>query len=272
MLISSVFSILFATVCVIAMVSGILVLQNNRKSAVNKSYFTLMVAITVWAAGLAVATVAPDKTLSEIWRRFSAIGWGSAYAITLHFIILLTDIRIRRRKKLITVLLYVPALIMILAFALPMGINQHPYQLQLSKYGWVNVPRNDVWDMIFYAYYLSYTILGLFFLVKWGKKSNDKVSRQQARSITFAIFSSLLIGTITDIILSSTLEVFPQVAPIIMLIPIIAMYHSLKNNGVLTAEPVLKKMNYLSIVISVSLYLIISFFQARMAPGQDSQG
>jgi uncharacterized RDD family membrane protein YckC len=40
------------------MVMGILVLLHNRKASANKTFFALIIAIVIWSAGLALATVA----------------------------------------------------------------------------------------------------------------------------------------------------------------------------------------------------------------------
>lgn len=87
---SSFLLVLFISACVISLAIGILVLQYNRKAPVNKTFFTLIVAINIWSIGLAFGMIAPDITSSLFWRRFASFGWGTAYAIILHFILIVT--------------------------------------------------------------------------------------------------------------------------------------------------------------------------------------
>jgi bacteriorhodopsin len=93
MLLSSLFSILFVSVCVVMLACGILVLQKNHQAPANRGFFALIMALNFWSAGLALATNAPDAATCEMWRRFSALGWGTAYAVLLHFILIITGSR-----------------------------------------------------------------------------------------------------------------------------------------------------------------------------------
>jgi hypothetical protein len=87
---SSFFLVLFISVCVISMAIGILVLQYNSKALVNKIFFALIVAVNIWSIGLAFGMIAPDIISCLSWRRFASFGWGTAYAIILHFILVVT--------------------------------------------------------------------------------------------------------------------------------------------------------------------------------------
>jgi hypothetical protein len=119
---SSFFLILFISVCFIAMVIGLLVLFNNRKSPANKIFFALSLAINIWSLGLAFATVAPNAVIFEYWRRFSAIGWGTAYAFILHFILIITGYHALLKKWWFRLCLYLPVVLCLFAFAIPSGI------------------------------------------------------------------------------------------------------------------------------------------------------
>jgi bacteriorhodopsin len=55
------FSILFFSVCVVSMVSGVLVLLNNPKAPGNRCFFAMIIAINFWSAGLALANIAPGR-------------------------------------------------------------------------------------------------------------------------------------------------------------------------------------------------------------------
>lgn len=263
MIIPSLFSILFFSVSIVSLVSGLFVLQDNYKIHINRCFFALTVAVSIWSAGFAMATSAADVATCEIWRRFSAIGWGSAYAIILHFILIMTGKKIWLNRWWSYVLLYLPAAVTILAFAVPSGINSVPFHLHLTELGWVNIAKNNIWDWIFYIYYAAYIFTGLALVLLWGKRATDNKIRKQAYIIFFSFISALVLGSITDIVLSSTVINLPQMAPIVMLIPITAVYHTIKKYGFIISEPIEKKSSFTRIVVCVILYVVLAFFLIR---------
>lgn len=253
-----VFSILFFTSCIISLVSGILVLQNNHRAPANLCFFAMIIAINFWSLGLALATSSTDVAACEFWRRFSAIGWGSAYAIILHFIMIITGVIKSRKKWWFYFLLYLPAAISILAFAIPSNINPKPYQLERTQLGWVNVAGNSIWDLIFYAYYIGYSITILILLLRWGKKSSEINIKKQSRIIFLSFVFTFIIASFTDVLLNSSSARWPQMAPIIMLIPIIAIYYTIKKYGFIVKKSVDERGSYLNLIITIIIYVVLT--------------
>lgn len=265
MIYSSLFSILFFAVCIIASVTAILVLQNNYKAHANRCFFALIVSVVIWSAGLALATSAGDAETCEIWRRVSALGWGSFYSIILHFILIITGKRKLLNKWWFYILLYFPAAVTILAFAVPSGINPMPYQLHRTEFGWSNIAANNIWDFIFYLYYIGYTITVLVLVLRWGQKSSEKNIKTQARIIFLSFVSALVLATITDVLLSSLAVKLPQMAPIIMLIPITAIYHTITKYGFIVSEPIKNSAKYLNLIFCIILYIVITFLLSLLS-------
>ena len=200
------FSILFFSVCIVSLVSGVFVIHNNHKAPANRCFFALVTAVSFWSAGLAFANMAPDVAACEIWRRLSAVGWGTAYAIMLHFFFIITGKDNLLRRWWFYVLLYLPAVITVLAFAVPSGLNPVPYRLASTRYGWTNVKpmaEQNVWDWIFKVYYLGYTIIGLVTVLLWGKKSTEHNIKMQSRAIFMSFGATLLLATLTDVVLGN---------------------------------------------------------------------
>nr|WP_321263342.1 EAL domain-containing protein [uncultured Sphaerochaeta sp.] len=258
---------LFISVSILALASGILVLQSNHTTISNRIFFALVTAISIWSSGLAFANLAPSHEAVELWRRVSALGWGFVYAIYLHFIILISSKRIGRRPWWFYALLYTPALLTILAFSIPSGLNAEPYQLRHTEFGWVNIAEHNIWDIIFYIYYGSYTILGLVLLALWGKKSKNADIKKQARLIIFTILTLLFAATFTDIILSSMVGDIPQMAPVLMLLPVTIIYNTIRKGQEKKENPLRLSFSYIHIIISVVFYVCISFIQVRLEPG-----
>ena len=58
---SSLFSIMFFSVCIASLVMGIFVLQNDRKKNVNRCFFALIASVSIWSAGLAIEDAEVDE-------------------------------------------------------------------------------------------------------------------------------------------------------------------------------------------------------------------
>ena len=254
------FLILFISVSIVSMVIGLLVLFNNRKASAGKSFFALILSVNIWSIGLGLATVAPDAQTCEIWRRVSSFGWGAAYAIILHFILIITGFDALLKKWWFAILLYLPATLSILSFGIPSGLNKTPYNLHRTQFGWINIAENNIWDWFFYAYYISYTIVGLTLLLRWGRKATDSKIKKQSHSIFLSFVITLVFASITDVLMTN----IPQIAPIIFLLPIFVIYQTIIKYGFIVDKPQEKKNRFLLVIVIVILYVILVFFQIRL--------
>ena len=263
------FSLLFFGVFTIVLSTGIFTLQNNNKDSSNRVFFALTISIAFWSSGMALSTVARDTDICEIYRRFGAIGWSTAYAILLHFVLIITGRAQKIKSKSLYLLMYIPAVVCIFAFSIPNGLNPSPYYFQKTEYGWINTSQFTFWDWIFYAYYIGHTITALILLVKWGRDSQDAETKKQARIIYTSLTCAIVIGTFTDVIFSSQLSNLPQLAPMIILIPILATYHTLQKDKFGIIESVDKKTSYVSIFISIIIYITIAMIQMRFSNSID---
>ncbi len=265
-------SLLFFAVGTIVLASGIFTLQSNSKALVNKVFFILTVSITFWSYGMAMSTIAADVATCEIYRRISAIGWGTVYAILLHLILIITGKSSSLKKWWFYLCLYLPALFSVLAFAVPNGIIPLPYDLRQTDFGWINVPLNNIWDCIFYAYYISYNIIGLILLYRWGKKSSDIITKKKSRIMILSLLLAGLFGTITDIVLSSIFSELPQMAPILVLIPALSIYHILQKDSLSISESIDKKTSYIILFSSILTYIILTALQSYFSNDGYSKG
>ena len=142
-------------------------------------------------------------------------------------------------------------------FAVPNRVNPCPYYLQRTEYGWINVPINNLWDWIFYAYYIGFTLMGLWLLHRWGKKATDVITKKKARNMVRALALALVLGTVTDILLNSLFSALPQMAPVVMLLPSLSIFHILQKDSFHIAEGLDKNTSYLILFASVFIYIIL---------------
>lgn len=134
-------------------------------------------------------------------------------------------------------LLYIPALVNVYAFSISQKLAEPLYHLQNTSFGWINTSGNSFFDCFFNIYYAGYTLASITLIFVWGKKSKEATIKKQSRILMISYGVALILGTFTDIIANSYVQTpLPQLAPLIIMIPISAMfyltkrYHMFNNN------------------------------------------
>ncbi|HHX24063.1 MAG TPA: diguanylate cyclase [Thermoanaerobacterales bacterium] len=228
------FSIIFSSICVVSFYLGIYTLYINPKSTTNRLFFALTVALFIWSFGFAMAISAPSISVCLFWRRFAAIGWGLFYSILLHFMISLAGRASLLNKWWKYVLLYLPAAVCISVFTYIPGLNPHQYNLEQTALGWVNVSIKNYWDWFFILYYFSYTLIGIFFVWRWGKSENSKNIKKHSKIIINVFIITLILGAFTESFVNNIFSIkIPQLAPIIMMLPMLSISYAMQKYGFL---------------------------------------
>lgn len=278
------FSLLFFTAFAFYLFFGIYMIYSNPKAILNRVFFAVCISLCFWSLGFAIATSAPDLETCLVWRRVSAIGWGSIYCLFLHYSLLLTGDHCSHKRRKYYFLLYVPAVICVYAFALSNTITATQYNLVRMDHGWVNVAVQNGWTTFFHIYYISYMLACLGIIWRWKRKAAVQSVRKQANLLFIAIVAALLLGSLTDVILSATLKgPLPQMAPVFTLLPIGAIYYSMKRYSlmredvkdddelILNSETRSKLYYYLSFAfLAGGLICALAYFFPHMVQGEES--
>ncbi|HOL92247.1 MAG TPA: histidine kinase N-terminal 7TM domain-containing protein [Clostridiales bacterium] len=229
-----VFSIIFSSICIISLYLGIYTLYTNPRSFTNRIFLALTTAMFIWSFGFAMAISAADISACLFWRRFAAIGWGTFFSILLQFVVSLTGRNHLPDRWWKYVLLYLPAAVCLSVFTYIPGLNPQQFNLVQTPSGWINVPIKNCWDWFYIAYYLGYTLTGIYFLWKWGRTDSSRNVRKQSNIIILAILAALVLGAFTESAANSVFSVrIPQMAPIVMLIPVMAVSYAMQKYGFL---------------------------------------
>lgn len=276
-----IFSLVFFVAAIIYFVFGLYILHINSKSPLHRVFFYCCISICLWAFSFCIANSAQDYETCYFWRRFAAIGWGSIYSLLLHFILILTEQKKLLRSRFTYVVLYLPAVVNICVFSLIGYIAKDQYSLVESSVGWVNVSHGSIWDWLFAFHYIGYTLTGLFLLLRWGILSKKVHAKKQSIIISISVFITVVIGTLTEFIVNIVSNVkIPQMAPVIVLIPMSAalyciirfglfsVYYSSKTaeTGIILSEATRSKLClYLSwaYVFGAILHFAVPFFTER---------
>lgn len=215
---------------------GVYILWLNPRAGLNRVFFAATLSLSAWAFCFAMANSAPDYETSLFWRRAASVGWGSAYSVLLHFVLVLTERTKWLRHKWLYVILYAPVLVNVYTFGISPAAGSH-YDLVFRAGGWINVPLHSFWDQYFNAYYVSFSLVGLFLIGQWGYATREPDKKKQSQLLILAFAAAVVLGTLTDVIANSFLELdLPQMAPVATLIPTAAIFYAIRRYG-LMARP-----------------------------------
>jgi hypothetical protein len=170
--------------------------------------------------------------ISLFWNRIAAYGWASMYSLLLHFFLILTDSKTVLKKWWVYILIYLPALLTIYLYAVPNNLSALQYHLVRTAYGWINIAGQTGWDWFFNIYYGIFYIAALALVLRWGKRSSDYTIKKQSRLIFISMMIAIVLGTLTDTVLGFYITI-PQVAPIIIILPISIFYYAIRHYGLM---------------------------------------
>lgn len=257
-----IFSLLFFAAGIIFIAIGMYALSIDQKARLNQVFFFMSLALFIWSFGYSVSNNVTTEEASLFWHRFSALGFGSVYSFLLHYFLLFTE-KQKLLKKPVTYLgIYSPAIVAIYVYSLSADLARSQFQLTKTPFGWTTVLQNNGWDIFYYIYYIVYVLLSIVLLWNWGKRASSEGIKRQYRLILYSFLIALLLATVTDVIMNSLLMYNkPQIAPIIILIPISTMYYSMKKYRIfvphaLNEDEIILNTTHLARVIN---YISITF-------------
>jgi diguanylate cyclase (GGDEF)-like protein len=236
-------SILFYLIFILYSSLGFFSLFLNKKERLNQVFFWLCMSYAIWTFAFAISNSLSDLQNVLIWRRIAALGWGSAFSLMLHFILILTENHKVLRSAKIRVAIYLPAAITISVFALVPDLANAQYNLIQTPAGWGNIPINNGWDIFYNVYFLSFSLITLGILFKWYRTSPDRQKQQQAFWLMLAFSVAIALGTASEMLVNNMLAVkIPSVAPILILIPVLAFAYDIRKYKLMVPVMAAKKV------------------------------
>ncbi len=214
---------------------GIYGLYMNYKRKTNIVFFFICASMSIWSLGFAMSMQARQVGYSIFWNRLAALGWGTLYSLLLHFFLLITQEDSRLKTRWHYVLLYLPAFFTVYMFSIAPGSFSNNGSYELTKYGWLSITEINFASLFFKAYYIAYTLIGLFLVWKWGKASEAASDKKKAFIILLSFAFTLIGGTIVDQLLPLFYPI-PQLGPIFVLVPTLAIYYTIKQYGLMVPE------------------------------------
>jgi len=206
--------------------------------------------LAFWAVMFSLMNRSIDANTANFFHVYSTFSCATVHCLILHYIIVLTGKEGFFKRPFAYLIFYFPALFSIHLYFFQPSTAQN---LVKTNLGWISLPatgRGFIWTNFFNAYYLSYMIAVVFLLFKWWKNSEIIRERKQAKLILITFLIAMIAGGITDIVLPTLgIPLIPSIAIILIIIPIIGIWYSIKKYKLMDLNPenfaleVLKIMN-----------------------------
>lgn len=203
-------------------------LNHFRKDARIYLMHTVCALVGLWSLGLALVRVAPSYERAFFWQRISALGWTTVYGVLLHLFLILHKSRLCQ-KWWTYVLVYLPALLSLMAFSLLPELAQKTQHLVLVNPAWVVLPVMDSWNLLFQFYCTISVVLSSFLLLRLGSKSKDPAQKRQGTLLAFSLLLAIALGILLDrIFIPRHLPELSNLAPGIALVPMTFFYRFIR--------------------------------------------
>lgn len=144
-----------------------------------------------------------------------------------------------------------------------------------TSLGWINAAEGNAWDVFFMIYYITYLTISLILVWRWGKTGKKTGERKISLVIIVSFLAVTVTGTLTDMFGKFIVPGgMPQIAPILMLLPSVAVYYAIYRHGWLNPKDAhedallmsdqirLKAVNYISasLLFAAMVGFVANFF------------
>jgi DNA-binding CsgD family transcriptional regulator len=181
----NVLSFLSAIVFSITLAEGIYILFNDIKNGLNRLYFCICLAISIWLLGASFGYSAHSRDEVVFWFKLCSAGFIFMHAFILHFVVKYTGFT---RSKAVF-LCYLPSF-----YFLYVSITDHLVFSDFIKgsYFWTALPDyNSFAFYVFMASYLSYYLISLVMLFLFMRKVKRVRLKKQSRVIFYSILITI---------------------------------------------------------------------------------
>jgi len=232
----------------------VFLLWKDPKSLLNRVCAVLLACFAVWSFGLIfIYDPSASKDTAMLFDNIGSMGWISFSSFFLWFTLIFTE-----KKKILKTRIIYPFI-----FILPLLLIYEQWTGFLTAdyikqtWGWESVWSDSIWVYLFYLYYLSFMVIGLYLILSFGRKTEEPLKKKQAKIIFVAALVSLILSTLTDIILPElNIRTLPSsLANVIILIWASGIVYSIVKYKLMVITPITASENIIS-TIADSLILL----------------
>ncbi len=176
----------------------VLILWKDSKSLLNRVCAAFLACFALWSYGF-IFLHNPD-TLEEtaiLFNNLASIGWISFASLFLWFILIFTEKRRILKNKIFYLVI----------FSLPILLIYKKWTGHLTadfiklSWGWARIWSSSFWTYLYYTYYLSFTLISLYLIYNFGRRTKSIAKKRQTKIIFLTAVIPLFLGSLIDVLL-----------------------------------------------------------------------
>ena len=175
----------------------VFLLWKDAKSLLNRACAAFLACFALWSFGY-IFLYNPDisKDTAILSDNIASIGWIGFAGIFLWFALIFTEKKKILRTKVIYLFIFILPLLLI--YKKWTGLITADY-IKLP-WGWGSVWSDSIWTYLFYFYFLTFALMGLYLILSFWRNSEDALKKKQAKIIFIVSLVSLIFGSLIDVI------------------------------------------------------------------------
>jgi len=230
------------------------VLYKNPKSLLNRACSGLMICFALWNFGN-IFIHDPDRSITKdtaaILQNIDSFGWIGLNSVLLYF-----SLAFSKREKLLKKKWFLFVVVILpLFFIYKQWTNCLIINPIRQSYGWSYSWADTIWTYLFCFYYLLFSLLSLYFIYSYGRKTKKTIEKKQAKIITFSVIASLIIVTFFDVVIPIFgISSVPNIGNLFVFIFAIGLLYAIVKYRFLSITPAIAAENIIS---SMDEFLIL---------------
>lgn len=216
------------------------------KLILNKTFAVLMVCFAMWNFSdvfLHNHYLSISKDTAVFFQNISSFGWvGFSSAILSFSLAFSKKDNILKSKFFIAAIFAIPVFLIYKQWTgcLLIGSTQ-------EFYGWSYSWADTKWTYIFFVYYISSALISVYLIYRYGKTTDKLYEKKQSKIIVFSIISSLLIGSLFDVLIPMlNIQSVPQLGNVFVLIFAFGLFYAMVQYKFLDITPATAAENIIS--------------------------
>jgi diguanylate cyclase (GGDEF)-like protein/PAS domain S-box-containing protein len=231
----------------------VFLLWKDPKSLLNRICAALITCFVVWSFGLIfICNSSVSKDTVRLFTNINSLGWISFASFFLWFALIFTEKKEALKTRIIYPLIFILSLLFI--YKQWTGFLTADYIKQ--SWGWESVWSGSIWTYLFFLYYLSFMVIGLYLILNFGRKTEEPIKKKQAKIIFVATLITLVFSTLTEVILPQfDIYTLPSLGNVTALIWSSGIVYAIAKYKLMVITPVAAAENIIS-TIADSLILL----------------
>jgi len=174
------------------------ILYKNPRAELNRVAAALFLCFALWSFGMSfIHVTATTQATADFFEKFNGIGWASFPVFALWFMLLLTG----NRKILGSWWFYAAVIILPLLFIWLNFSGRLLGPTVRRDYGWYAEWQDNIWAILYYAYYLIFMGTGLTNIYIHGLRVSSRIVKKQMFVFFWATLVILLISTGFEVVM-----------------------------------------------------------------------